>query len=839
MRLTRIEAVRFGRLESVSVGEFGEALNVVAGRNEAGKTSITNLVRHVLYGFPGKRGGEATYESDAGKRQGRLVFTDENGQWAVERIEGVKGGDVRVHALSGTERPGLVDEVVAGVSRDAFRVAFGFGLAEMAEIETGSADGDGVLSRLCAAQMGLAVSPQDVRARFEDAADALWRPRGSSREINIIKSRIEEIKRELREHERAAVRFQEDRERLHELMLRVEALRSERDRVARRASELATAVEMLESNEARMSEGAEELSAARHEIAAIDARLAEIEVDEKLLEAAPGIEAVLGELSGFRERLDALAQREQELASARSRAAEAVRVTGADADALAGVDISPGMLAELQRWRDRLAGLVSQAESSGRDAARAREKAAVATSAKTEPRARAGAPMISRLVPALIIGIGVLVGVAGGVMGQWLSAGLGASVAVLGLVLLTVSLRPAEPSDAAGWSSDQARQAEMAEAAARSDQDALQTAQTEWRAWLVSSGLNAAGDDPAAVAMVVDALRQRDAALAQASCEEQRCVHDRAACDSYREHFAAVLAPFIPEVAGAATGDIDVLAAKARSMLEATRQAAAERDGALKERAILDAHAVAAQQRHDAAAAESKALFERLGMPDADALALRAAARSAEENAESLRETFDEVAAEHTALETRLDSQARDSSMATFRLELTGLEERREESLERYALYAVAAQLMSRTQAIYERTRQPEVIRRAGELFAEMTGGRYPRVARSQDGGFVAYDAAACALPTSQMSTGTVQQLYLALRIALIETLDDVAPGLPVLMDDVLVNFDPARREAAARAVAELAGHRQVIVMTCHPETVTLLEQVAPGTAVLELQPAQ
>ena len=70
------------------------------------------------------------------------------------------------------------------------------------------------------------------------------------------------------------------------------------------------------------------------------------------------------------------------------------------------------------------------------------------------------------------------------------------------------------------------------------------------------------------------------------------------------------------------------------------------------------------------------------------------------------------------------------------------------------------------------------------------------------------------------LSLGTCQQLYLALRIALLITADNVGRNIPIIADDILVNFDSKRRAAAARALAELARHRQVIMLTCHEEIV-------------------
>ena len=56
-----------------------------------------------------------------------------------------------------------------------------------------------------------------------------------------------------------------------------------------------------------------------------------------------------------------------------------------------------------------------------------------------------------------------------------------------------------------------------------------------------------------------------------------------------------------------------------------------------------------------------------------------------------------------------------------------------------------------------------------------------------------------------------------------------------MLADDILVNFDATRRRAAARILAELAECRQVIVFTCHQETVEALREAQPELNYLVL----
>lgn len=61
MYLKRLEAVRYGELEGAVLGDLQPGLNLCHGPNEAGKSTFTSLIRHVLYGFPRGRVVERLY----------------------------------------------------------------------------------------------------------------------------------------------------------------------------------------------------------------------------------------------------------------------------------------------------------------------------------------------------------------------------------------------------------------------------------------------------------------------------------------------------------------------------------------------------------------------------------------------------------------------------------------------------------------------------------------------------------------------------------------------------------------------------------------------------------
>ena len=69
--------------------------------------------------------------------------------------------------------------------------------------------------------------------------------------------------------------------------------------------------------------------------------------------------------------------------------------------------------------------------------------------------------------------------------------------------------------------------------------------------------------------------------------------------------------------------------------------------------------------------------------------------------------------------------------------------------------------------------------------------------------------------PAAAMSCGTADQMYLALRLAMCRRL--LPPDAPMVLDDALVNFDPARTRAALRVLRE--EPRQILLFTCRPLT--------------------
>jgi uncharacterized protein YhaN len=148
----------------------------------------------------------------------------------------------------------------------------------------------------------------------------------------------------------------------------------------------------------------------------------------------------------------------------------------------------------------------------------------------------------------------------------------------------------------------------------------------------------------------------------------------------------------------------------------------------------------------------------------------------------------------------------------------------------------VARLLIERARARYERERQPAVVRAAQEYFAAMTLGRYRQIkAPLGEAVLRVVDSDGAEKTPEQLSRGTREQLYLSLRFGLIEQFTERSGPLPIVVDEILVNFDRERALQAARGFATLARRHQVIAFTCHEWVVDLFREADEDTRVWHL----
>lgn len=112
----------------------------------------------------------------------------------------------------------------------------------------------------------------------------------------------------------------------------------------------------------------------------------------------------------------------------------------------------------------------------------------------------------------------------------------------------------------------------------------------------------------------------------------------------------------------------------------------------------------------------------------------------------------------------------------------------------------------------FEKEHQGDIILKAGEYFAAISDNRYVRVKKSlTNGEIICITADNKERRIPELSTGSREQLLLAMRLSLIEYIEKSIEPLPVILDDVFVNFDYKRREKMYQIVKKFAENRQVL----------------------------
>lgn len=105
----------------------------------------------------------------------------------------------------------------------------------------------------------------------------------------------------------------------------------------------------------------------------------------------------------------------------------------------------------------------------------------------------------------------------------------------------------------------------------------------------------------------------------------------------------------------------------------------------------------------------------------------------------------------------------------------------------------------------------PKLNRAVAELLKRITSGRYVNISVDDNYKIKVFTEKGL-IPAEYLSSGTYEQIYLALRLALAEIL---AKGKILFLDDILTMYDNERADGTIRLLSELGGKQQIILFTC------------------------
>ena len=195
---------------------------------------------------------------------------------------------------------------------------------------------------------------------------------------------------------------------------------------------------------------------------------------------------------------------------------------------------------------------------------------------------------------------------------------------------------------------------------------------------------------------------------------------------------------------------------------------------------------------------------------------------------DSRRGELNQVLGREQQILKQMDGSARAAEAAEMAEELKA---RLAVDIEEYARLRLAAVVLRESIERYRQRSQGTVLDRAAGVFARLTLGSFEGLRIDYDDQDQAVLRAIRpggteAVGVEGLSLGTADQLYLALRLASLEAYLESHEPIPLIVDDILIQFDDERAAAALEALAEVARRTQVVLFTHHEHVCRLAQRL-------------
>ena len=816
----RIESFRidgFGRFHDAAIGPLESPVTVFFGPNEAGKSTVLEFIRAVLFGFPRTRKDRHYPALQGGRHGGRVAILDEQGQrLVVERFAGPGLGPVRITdgagQIVGQER--LV-QALGGQGEAVFSNLFAFTLDELHSDDL--LKDESVNRQIYSAGVGERNLPTALATLDKQKKD-IYSRRGRSHRLVRLRSEIDALDQDLQKSANQARRF-------GQLTGELRGIDQARSGLDARAEEFAARQRRWQNLDQAWEDFANLRDTGRE--------LAQLES----IDAPPGeppefhdlaIRALQRQRSAFDGSIRDLPQRRRELATHKDACDRALAELGPewDPDRVARFSIDPDQLGEAASLADRIERAGAQLATRR---AIYRQLAGSTKETIAEPPGRCWPVAASIALTSGLLGAAVFLSIALnlGAISPGPAAGLAGSL-LLALAAATWIVRR------------RARQRTLSRLRQRVEQAAAahRAAIAAGHAWSQANGLDASVSPQAA--------RQLRALAERARTE-------LANVDSWRRRVQAIerdIADFADQVISLAERfdiphdreDRRDLARVADELIDLADRSRTKRSRNRDQHQALTERRRRLKQRLQRRVGPDQDLDQLLASLEATGPAeiereLACAAAAAHAIADELAEN----AVDRRVRAAELEQLARENESDRLVQERSLLDSQFQDAAREWVVLTLAERLLAQARARYEQERQPGIIRAAQAVFADLTDGRYPQVVAPLGSETIAVvnDRGSRREP-AQLSRGTREQLFLALRFGLIEELSRRAQPLPVAVDEILVNFDSARAARAARALTRLSAGNQLLCFTCHDQVVGHFARAAdelgvPAPAVIEL----
>lgn len=214
-----------------------------------------------------------------------------------------------------------------------------------------------------------------------------------------------------------------------------------------------------------------------------------------------------------------------------------------------------------------------------------------------------------------------------------------------------------------------------------------------------------------------------------------------------------------------------------------------------------------------------------------------------EEDFKLLKQRYEDLTADITAHKTKVASAkatlnaslSRAEDISALNAELSVLKNKINAQKDFCDSIDIALSILSESFAEVRKSYGSELEKVSGEIFARLSGGKYESMGISKEFDInVSEKDKFGSREIDFLSSGTADQAYLSLRLALAKLITEENETLPILLDDTLAQYDDKRAKLALEFLSEYSNDSQVVLFTCHNSFKALSEELGAKISVLE-----
>jgi len=863
MNLKRLTIYGFGHFHDRTF-DLSSGLNFLVGPNEAGKSTLTQFITAIFFGFPTKKHPELRYEPLDGSRfGGAITFQQDNTTYTVTRTDGPKGGTVTLHDdTTNLDLPAaLLTKLLAPVDGQLFTRVYAINEPRLGTVFTASKQE--LVDRL--RHVGAVGSEYWLQQaqRLDQAADDRYKPQGRNPLLNQQLREHQELSAKLAKANGAYQTYWQLRQQQvdgESQQRSLQATLTQQRQATTRLTQLlaqwptyqqwmalAPAVEAVShgftaTDATRLEQLRSAATASEQTLTDDQQRFAELQRDQQL-------PPLFDQYLPVADKLDALAQRLPQVQGSQQ---EAQRLVTSQRDleqragileqqyAVNGQMPRPFSLATTQQVR-QLTGELTTANQKRRRLQQQLNQRNEQFRQVQPTRQQHHNPLADKQVGWLAAGLVVLVGAMflPNTFLKLAGALLGVAVGYYGVFLVDSSTPASRQLDELTEDirdlQAQLREGGQAVDALTNQLDAIGDAhgmsQVPLEQWSAAQSAIAEWERLTRLLETTAEQAATQQATVQQFLQEATTILPALA----DQDFAAVASQLMQlqatrQALSHQETDVAALATRLQADQAAVERGKRELQAFLRTRNLSDVAAFYQQYQADRTQTERQqqrqSLATQIGSDNLTTLqqqtsqtALQQQVTMAQQKQVTTQATLDQTTSHLATLQGQLAHLTASGTQATLRQKLADLETQMTQTAATWLTERLVSQWISAALAAASGDRLPQIVAQASEFYGKLTENRYTKIELTPTTLRV-QRATGDWRNVGQLSRGTAEQLDLAVTLAFAVVMNRQVQ-MPLIIDDGFVNFDEARRQAAYRLLATIATDVQVILLTADESVTT------------------